>query len=115
MGALNKQFGLRVQQLRKASKLTQQQLGDRISMDGKVVGEIERGERNPTLDTIERLMKGLRVEPYELFMFSFEQRPKEKVQEEALTNLVRHTDESTRPFVIELVQAALRWAQQKKP
>lgn len=114
MGALQRQFGLRVHQLRKAAKLTQRQLGDRIDMDGKVVGEIERGERNPTLETIERLMKGLRVEPYELFMFSFEQRPKAKVQEEALTNLVRHTDESTRPFVIELVQAALRWAQQKK-
>ena len=33
------------------------------------IGEIERGERNCTLRTIERLAKGLGCEPAELFLF----------------------------------------------
>lgn len=115
MGVLQKKFGTRVQQLRKAGGLTQEQLGRRTGMDGKVVGEIERGERNPTLETVEKIMKGLGVEPFEPFMFSFrESRTRERVGDDMLLNLVRHTDPSARPFVIELVQTALRWAQQKR-
>jgi len=115
MGVLQKKFGSRVQQLRKAAGLTQEQLGRRTGMDGKVVGEIERGERNPTLETIERIMKGLGVQPYEPFMFSFhDSRLSGKTDEDVLLNLVRHTDATAKPFVIELVATALRWAQQKK-
>jgi transcriptional regulator with XRE-family HTH domain len=115
MGALQKRFGSRIQQLRKAKGLTQEKLGQLTGMDGKVIGEIERGDRNPTLGTIERIIRGLEVEPYEPFLFSLgEVRPGKKVDKEVLKNLIEHSDEAIRPFIVELVQTALAWAQRKK-
>ena len=114
MGVLQKQFGSRVQQLRKARGLTQEKLGQVTGMDGKVIGEIERGERNPTLETIERIIKGLEVEPYEPFLFSLKSGRQGRVEKEFLHNLMEHTDEAVRPFIVELVQTALKWAQRRK-
>lgn len=67
-------FGARVRQLRQARGLTQQELAERtwdpLSGTGrhdKWVGAVERGEGNPTLDTILSLADALEVEPAELF------------------------------------------------
>ncbi|MBI4566512.1 MAG: helix-turn-helix transcriptional regulator [Planctomycetes bacterium] len=85
-----------------------------IASQGRI-GEIERGERNPTLETIGRLVRAFDVEPYELFLFSLKEgRSEEKVDEEVLVNLVRRTDKSVRPYIIQLVQTALRWEQARK-
>ena len=64
-------FGKRVRELRKRAGLSQAKLAD-VCGDGFVaqsVGEIERGERNCTLQTIGRLAKALKCEPAELFLF----------------------------------------------
>ena len=114
MGKLHKAFGARVQQLRKAAKLTQEELGKRTEMSGKVIGEIERGERNPTLGTIERLIKGLGIQPYEPFLFTLSERKSGgKVSDQMLLDMIRHTDERMKPFVVELVQTAISWAQRR--
>lgn len=115
MRPFRKGFGRRIQQLRRAAELTQEELGHRAEMDGKVIGEIERGERNPTLDTVERLAKALNVEPYEPFLFSLkESKPEERVNEDAILNLVRHTEKDARPFLVNFVQSFLRWLQSRK-
>ncbi len=64
-------FGNRVRELRKRAALSQAKLADACG-DGFVaqsVGEIERGERNCTLQTVARLAKALKCEPVELFLF----------------------------------------------
>ncbi len=63
-------FGNRVRELRKRAALSQAKLADACG-DGFVaqsVGEIERGERNCTLQTVARLAKALKCEPVELFL-----------------------------------------------
>jgi transcriptional regulator with XRE-family HTH domain len=66
-----KVFGERLLQLRKRAGLSQTALAERCGggMVGQRVGEIERGEGNPTLDTIGRLAEGLGCDPVELFIF----------------------------------------------
>jgi transcriptional regulator with XRE-family HTH domain len=54
--------------------LTQEQLGERASVSGKLVGQIERGLGNPTLDVITGLATGLEVEAAALLQFE-EERP----------------------------------------
>jgi transcriptional regulator with XRE-family HTH domain len=54
--------------------LTQEKLGERAGVSGKLVGQIERGLGNPTLDVIMGLATGLDVEGASLLQFE-EERP----------------------------------------
>jgi transcriptional regulator with XRE-family HTH domain len=53
--------GQRVRQLRTASGFTQAQLAERAGMATQAVSRIERGERSPTLETVDRLAAALGV------------------------------------------------------
>ncbi len=68
---IQEKFGNRVRELRKRAGLTQADLAAKCgkSIEMQRIGEIERGERNCTLQTIASLAKGLRCEPAELFLF----------------------------------------------
>jgi transcriptional regulator with XRE-family HTH domain len=67
-------FGRRVRALRKLRMFTQEHLGERAGVSGKLIGQIERGDGNPTLDVIAGLATGLSVEPAALLQFE-EERP----------------------------------------
>src|SRR4051812_8949484 len=67
-------FGRRLRALRKLRLFTQEKLGERAGVSGKLVGQIERGDGNPTLDVIAGLAVGLDVEPAALLQFE-EERP----------------------------------------
>jgi transcriptional regulator with XRE-family HTH domain len=115
MEAFRARFGARLRQLRKAAGLTQEQLAHRAGMDYKYLGGVERGERNITIDNIERIVRALGVEPYEPFLFALKDtRPTERLDEEAILNLIRRADASIRPVLISLTQSILRWAQARK-
>lgn len=61
-----KVFGEHLYQRRKSAGLTQQALADRIHMHRIEVGLIERGRRQPRLQTILALSSALEVPPAEL-------------------------------------------------
>lgn len=115
MGAFHKQFGERLRHLRKASGLTQEELAKRAGISWKFLGAIERAERDVTLGKIEGLIKALSVAPYELFLFNFpEGAGAEKVNEEVLLRLIKHTDPAVRPLVMNLVHSVLRWTSKRQ-
>ncbi len=66
------QFGARVRELRERAGFTQAELAGRCGQGVEMqrIGELERGEQNATLKTVQRLAKGLSCEPAELFLFS---------------------------------------------
>jgi putative transcriptional regulator len=64
---LRKRFGLRVAELRRASKVSQEALADRCGFARSYMSRIERGKANPSLDAIEILAEGLRVSVSRLF------------------------------------------------
>ena len=68
---IQQKLGQRLRELRKRTGLTQADLAARCgkNIEMQRIGEIERGERNATLQTIDRLAKALRIEPAELFLF----------------------------------------------
>ena len=57
------QFGATVRRLRLQAGLTQEQLGERCDMDLSAVSRLERGQRNPRLDTLVRISRALGVPP----------------------------------------------------
>jgi transcriptional regulator with XRE-family HTH domain len=65
--AVRRAFGDRVRTLRLEVGLSQEQLGLESGLDRSYVGQVERGERNLSLENIHRIAKALRTEPAELF------------------------------------------------
>ena len=59
-------FGKRVQGIRKSKRLSQEDLASEISVDRSYVSSLERGLRNPTLKTIARIAAALKLTISEL-------------------------------------------------
>ncbi|MBS0455366.1 MAG: helix-turn-helix transcriptional regulator [Proteobacteria bacterium] len=62
-----KQFGKAVRHERTLRGFSQEGFADHMEMDRSYVGGIERGERNPSLTNVMRIMEGLAMEPSEFF------------------------------------------------
>jgi transcriptional regulator with XRE-family HTH domain len=60
-------FGRAVREFRKEQRLSQEELGHRSGLHRNHIGGIERGELNPSLETIARLARALSTKPSELF------------------------------------------------
>ena len=67
MEDVRKAFGRRMRQLRLERRLSQEALAERAGLHLTYVGGIERGERNPALDNINRLARALGVSLTEFF------------------------------------------------
>lgn len=54
-------LGRKVRELRKAQNWTQEQLEEHSGLDRTYISDIERGVRNPSLKSLEKLAKALKV------------------------------------------------------
>ena len=66
-------FGKRIRTLRKAAKLTQERAAEEAHLNSKYLGQIERGEKRPSLDAILSLAKALHVSAASFFYFDREE------------------------------------------
>jgi transcriptional regulator with XRE-family HTH domain len=67
MTDLRNTVGDRIRAIRKAKGLTQQQLAELSNLDDAYIGAVERGERNFSIDTLEKIVVALKIQPLELF------------------------------------------------
>ncbi|ADO47346.1 helix-turn-helix domain-containing protein [[Enterobacter] lignolyticus] len=67
--SIQAQFGAHLKKLRLQSGLSQEAFADKCGLDRTYVSGIERGVRNPTLEVIGVLAKGLGMDIKELFSF----------------------------------------------
>ena len=58
---VRKFLGQRLRELRKQHGLSQERLGDRSSLSGKFIGEVERGEKSISIDSLYRVSVALEV------------------------------------------------------
>jgi len=70
------QFGLLVRSVRKSKKLKIWQVAEKVDIEVKHLGRIERGERQPSFDLIISLAKYLNVSPSKFFEFESTGDPK---------------------------------------
>ena len=64
---LNSSIGTKIQNRRRALKMTQEEFAEHIDMNASYVSEIENGKYGPTFENIEVIAKVLNVKPYLLF------------------------------------------------
>jgi transcriptional regulator with XRE-family HTH domain len=66
-GDIKQAFGRRVRQLRKQRNWSQEKLAELSGMHWTYIGQVERGERNFTLQSIQSIARALRVKIANLF------------------------------------------------
>lgn len=66
---LHRDFGKRIQELRRERGMTQEDLAGEVGVDRSYMGFLERGEKNATLDKIGKIAKAFRIKLKELFDF----------------------------------------------
>lgn len=58
---VRKFLGQRLRALRKQRSLSQEKLGDRSGLSGKFIGEVERGEKSISIDSLYRVSVALEI------------------------------------------------------
>ena len=71
---LQKKLGQQIASLRKAKKLTQEQLAEALNCSVEFISLVERGVNAPSVSGLEKFAKILKVEVKELFTFEKEKR-----------------------------------------
>ena len=62
-------IGARIKEIRNKKGLTQEQLSEKMEINPKYLSSIERGNENPTLNTLIKLSESLEVDLGEIFSF----------------------------------------------
>lgn len=62
-------FGEKMQKIRKSQGISQEELAAKLAMHRNYIGMVERGERNPTIRTLYKIAKALKVNSSELLPF----------------------------------------------
>jgi DNA-binding XRE family transcriptional regulator len=63
---VRREFGDRLREIRLAAKMSQEKLALECGLDRSYVGQVERGERNLSLENIHKLATALGIEPWHL-------------------------------------------------
>lgn len=66
MDLLTRRFAANVQRLRSKRKMSQKALADRVGISVSYVSMLERAQRSPPLETIEKMARALGVTPANL-------------------------------------------------
>jgi transcriptional regulator with XRE-family HTH domain len=61
MADIKKEIGAKIRKFREQRGLTQDELGAATDMHRAYIGHVERGEKNMTIDSLERIAKALKV------------------------------------------------------
>lgn len=64
---INVRFGNRMRELRARYDVSQEQLALRSELNRTYIGDIERGEKTPSLITLSKIAKGLGITLKEMF------------------------------------------------
>jgi len=66
---IRKKLGMRILQLRTEANLTQTQLAEKAELSTDSISRIERGQRAPSIESLEKIAKALKTQVRELFNF----------------------------------------------
>ena len=56
---LEERFGEKLEELREGKNMTREQLAEQVGLTARHIAALERGERQPALNTMEKLLRAL--------------------------------------------------------
>ncbi len=101
-----KMLGERIRRERITQKITQETLAEKAGISVSFLGQIERGERKPSLETVVNIANSLGITVDYLLSDSYQTASKSLIDE--LTFLVREKSDKEIKTVIELTKTILK-------
>lgn len=104
---IKKRLGERIRQLRKERELSQEQLAESANLNAKYLGAIERGERNLSLESMQKIATAFGISLS--FLLQFEDHPLAKHRDEAeetfwkITKLLSKKDKKNLKIALNLL------------
>jgi transcriptional regulator with XRE-family HTH domain len=94
-------LGRRIRSLRIQKKWTQQKLGEKADINYKFLGEIERGQQNPSFGVLAKIAAALNVDLPELFRFDHEMSDRKGI-EASITHILKALPDQdlSRPLLV---------------
>jgi transcriptional regulator with XRE-family HTH domain len=105
---ISNKVGLRIRELRRIAGLTQAELAEVANLSNNYIGAIERGQRSPALETIDKIAIALKVPVYELFIFGRYKRNKVYKATEELIKKVSGKKADDIYFAAEILESVLQ-------
>ncbi|MEQ6390032.1 helix-turn-helix transcriptional regulator [Bacillaceae bacterium S4-13-58] len=102
-------IGARIRYLRKEKKLTQEELAHLSSIHPTYIGQLERGEKNPTIETIDRIARSLEISLSELFSFQSLNKEQQDIQMQKLIDYAQQLDDKERRMVLKIIEVFIEW------
>jgi transcriptional regulator with XRE-family HTH domain len=112
MSDLSKVIGERIRNFRKEKGLSQEELANMANLHATYIGQLERGEKNATLESIEKVTNALEVSLEDLFRSI---RPKPNAQEYTLSQIVTRLQTRSiedQKTILKLLDLLLEWKDQ---
>ena len=98
-------IGARIKEVRNKKGLTQEQLSEKMEINPKYLSSIERGNENPTLNTLIKLSESLEVDLGEIFGFIQIKDPVER--KSMITSLLEQADTEQLKLAFKVLSAVL--------
>ena len=108
------QLGKRIRELRKNSKFTQSDLAEATGLSTNFIALIEQGKRSPSIETLDKIAKALKVTLDELFYFP-SKATKVQEAEKKLRDILKGKDANTILLVAEIAETVLKRVKKKLP
>lgn len=109
MGSVLRDLGRRIRLLRRDRKFTQEQLAREANLDYKYLGEVERGRKNISVESLARVAAALHVKIVELFLFDAPAAGnEERITEAKVVDAVRHSEPHMREPLLRILHEVLR-------
>lgn len=87
MGNTVKLVGMNIREIRKKKHLTQEELSEKSGLQTSFLAGVERGERNITLETLDKIISGLEVDVKTIFSFD-DISPDERFRKKEVLDLI---------------------------
>ena len=67
MNLLGEKIGVMIREKRNSQHLTQEELAEKVNLSTGMIGQIERGETMPSIESLDAIIKELGIDPRSLF------------------------------------------------
>jgi len=104
MATILKIVGGNIRRMRKAKRLTLEQLAEKAESNPKYLGGVERGEENIGLRKLEQVAAALRVDPYELLLTG----DLGELTDELIAS-IKTADGPTQALILDIVRRVPAW------
>jgi transcriptional regulator with XRE-family HTH domain len=106
---IKKLVGEQIRRLRKYKGFSQEELGARAELHYTYVGAVERGEKNCSIESLNKIAQGLDINIGELFSFNAE-KDEAKIKKEMLKRFKRRS-----PEIIEILSELIKILESQSP